>query len=231
MKLWTTIEFEKLPGILKNGFDNPYAAEIVFSNNPEIEADHAMSMQGELAFIEADVPDDKLDFYFMDCIGMWGDDLSNMETDLDYLIEEGAHKKEIDHLRKLIKKGSEARTVTEGLDVFGYACLGNVIPPEMLKLLDPEKMIEAVHTGDENAIASAIETSEATPFKSLNAAFWVWLITIMSQIFGAGYGMQASETEEIVRGEAEQAEEIRKAAAKRPRKKRKRKTPAKTKGE
>ena len=231
MKLWTTIEFSRLPGILKNGFDNPYAAEIVFSTSAEIEADNALSMPGELAFIEAEVPDEQVEDYFMPCLGMWGDDVSNMETDLEYLLEEGGPQEEIDRLRSFIEKGSHANSsgsAKEGFEVFGYACLGAVIPPEMLKLLDPEKMIEAVHTGDGEVIAEAIETSEATPFKSLNAAFWVWLMAILGQIFGPGYGIEP-ESQELVEEEAEQIERMREAAAKRPRKKRKKKSPAKAK--
>lgn len=228
MKLWTSVEFTRLPAILKNGFDNPYAAEITFSNSPEIEAENALSMPGELAFIEAEIPDDQLDNYFMDCIGLWGDDLTNMEADLEYLMERGGSEKEIEGLRKLIERGGAVSTVIEGIEIFGYVCLGNVIPPEMLKLLDPEKMIEAVHTGDENAIAQAIETSEATPFKSLNAAFWVWLITIMSQIFGPGYGIEQSEAQEArEEEEAERISRMRRIASKKPRKKRKKKAPAK----
>jgi hypothetical protein len=228
VKLWTSVEFTRLPAILKNGFDNPYAAEITFSNSPEIEAENALSMPGELAFIEAEIPDDQLDNYFMDCIGLWGDDLTNMEADLEYLMERGGSEKEIEGLRKLIERGGAVSTVIEGIEIFGYVCLGNVIPPEMLKLLDPEKMIEAVHTGDENAIAQAIETSEATPFKSLNAAFWVWLITIMSQIFGPGYGIEQSEAQEArEEEEAERISRMRRIASKKPRKKRKKKAPAK----
>jgi len=228
VKLWTSVEFTRLPAILKNGFDNPYAAEITFSNSPEIEAENALSMPGELAFIEAEIPDDQLDNYFMDCIGLWGDDLTNMEADLEYLMERGGSQKEIEGLQKLIERGGAVRTVIEGIEVFGYVCLGNVIPPEMLKLLDPEKMIEAVHTGDENAIAQAIETSEATPFKSLNAAFWVWLITIMSQIFGPGYGIEQSEAQEArEEEEAERISRMRRIASKKPRKKRKKKAPVK----
>jgi len=228
VKLWTSVEFTRLPAILKNGFDNPYAAEITFSNSPEIEAENALSMPGELAFIEAEIPDDQLDNYFMDCIGLWGDDLTNMEADLEYLMERGGSQKEVEGLRKLIERGGAVSTVIEGIEIFGYVCLGNVIPPEMLKLLDPEKMIEAVHTGDENAIAQAIETSEATPFKSLNAAFWVWLITIMSQIFGPGYGIEQSEAQEArEEEEAERISRMRRIASKKPRKKRKKKAPAK----
>jgi hypothetical protein len=151
-----------------------------------------------------------------------------MEADLEYLMERGGSEKEIEGLRKLIERGGAVSTVIEGIEIFGYVCLGNVIPPEMLKLLDPEKMIEAVHTGDENAIAQAIETSEATPFKSLNAAFWVWLITIMSQIFGPGYGIEQSEAQEArEEEEAERISRMRRIASKKPRKKRKKKAPAK----
>ena len=120
MKLWTSVEFTRLPAILKNGFDNPYAAEITFSNSPEIEAENALSMPGELAFIEAEIPDDQLDNYFMDCIGLWGDDLTNMEADLEYLMERGGSQKEIEGLQKLIERGGAVRTVIEGIEVFGY---------------------------------------------------------------------------------------------------------------
>lgn len=228
MKLWTSVELERLPAILKNGFDNPYAAEITFSNNPEIEAENALSMPGEMAFIEAEIPDGQLDEYFVPCLGLWGDDVSGMETYLESLMEDGAPEEELEKVRKAIETGSKAQSASEGFDVFGYACLGYTIPPEMLKLLDPEKMMEALHSGDQNAVVEAMETAEATPFKSLNAAFWVWLITIMGQIFGPGYGIEPSEAQEAAEEEeAERISRMRKVAAKSPRRKRKKKAPIK----
>jgi hypothetical protein len=221
VKLWTSIELTRLPAILKNGFDNPYAAEITFSNNPEIEAENALSMKDEMAFVEAEIPDGQLDEYFVPCLGLWGDDLTGMESYLESLMEQGAPEEEIEKVRSAIEKGAKAQTASEGFDTFGYACLGYTIPPEMLKLLDPEKTMEALHSGDQDAVVEAIETAEATPFKSLNAAFWVWLITIMSQIFGPGYGIQEpSEAQEAAEeAESEQLEKMREKASKRPRKK------------
>ena len=221
MKLWTTLELERLPHVLRQGFDNPYSEEIIFWNIPEIGAENALSFEGELAFIEAEIPDGKLDEYFTRCMASWGDDTTAMASNLEHMMEEGAPADEISALQKLIERAEVAETGSEGFEIFGYACLAEVLPPEMLKILDPSTMLEAVHSGDVNAVAQAVETAEATPFKSLSAAFWVWLITIMSQIFGPGYGIQEpSEAQEAAEeAEAEQLEKRREKASKRPRKK------------
>lgn len=36
VKLWTTVSLDRLPHILKNGLDNPYAEEIQVSQIPEL---------------------------------------------------------------------------------------------------------------------------------------------------------------------------------------------------
>ena len=178
-------------------------------------------MPDEMAFIEAEIPDGQLDEYFVPCLGLWGDDVSGMESSLEHMMEEGGPQEEIERMQKFIEQASKAQTASEGFEFFGYACLGYTIPPEMLKLLDPEKMMEALHSGDQNAVVEAMETAEATPFKSLNAAFWVWLITIMSQIFGPGYGLPEPSEEQEAAEEArdEQLQKMREKASKRPRKK------------
>lgn len=220
MKLWTTLEFDRLPHVLKNGFDNPFSEEIIFWNVPEIGAENAMSFEGELAFIEAEIPDGQLDDYFTRCMASWGDDTVGMASNLEQMMEEGAPAKEISELEKLIARAEVVQTGSEGFEIFGYSCLGAVLPPEMLKILDPNTMLEAVHSGDVNAVARAVESAEATPFKSLNAAFWVWLITIMGQIFGPGYGVPGQEMqEEQEEARTEELERMREKAAKRPRKK------------
>lgn len=221
MKLWTTVELERLPKILQQGFDNPFSDEILFWNDKEIGAEQAMSFEGELAFIEAEFPDDQLENYFTYCLGSTGDHLSDMEVDIERREEEGADPSEIAELRKAIKKGSEIESAKDSLDFFGYACLAEVLPPATLKLLNLEQTMEAMQTGDKEIIEHAIDTAEATPFKSLSASFWVWLIMVMSQIFGPGHGLpEPTEAQEAAREAQEgQLETMRRKASKRPRKK------------
>lgn len=218
MKLWATVDLHKLPHILQNGLDNPYADEIHFSSHPEMVAEYALESSGELAFIETEIPDGDLDIYFIRCLASHGDHQTDLEADLDHAESE----EEIAEITAAIKAMEEAESAKELLDAFGYVCLYETIPPAMLKLLDPEKMVEAVRSGDANAIAHAVENSEATAFKSLNAAFWVWLMFLLKEIFGPGYGLP--EQEDVGAEEEEgRLERMRETAAKRPRKKRKKK--------
>jgi hypothetical protein len=215
MKLWATVDLQKLPHILQNGLDNPTCDEIHFSNNVEVVANTALESEGELAFIETEIPDDELDNFFVRCLASHGDYQTDMESELSY----AESKEQVAQITVAIKAMEEAESARELLDVFGYACLYQPIPPAMLKLLDPEKMVEAVHSGDTNAIANAVQNSEATAFKSLNAAFWVWLMFLLKEIFGPGYGLP--EQEDVCAEEEEgRLERMREAAAKRPRKKR-----------
>lgn len=222
MKLWTTIGLERLPEILKNGFDNPYADELLFWNNPEIGAENALAFEGELAFIEAEIPDSQIEDYFEPCMGSWSDSISDAESQIESLQEEGGNEESIAQLQRDIKTMDEMKTAQESLNFFGFACLTQTLPPDMLKLLDPTKMLEAVHSGDADAVVEAVQTAEATGFKSLNAAFWVWLMFLLGEIFGPGYGIQQDDTaEEPKEGDAE-----RQTSARRPRRKKKAKKKA-----
>lgn len=221
MKLWSTIPLDRLPGILKNGFDNPYCDEILFWNDVAVGADNALAFDGELAFIEAEIPDDQFEAYFAVCLGLLSDSRSDLQSEIDYGREEGMSAKDIAEMEKDAQIMDKIDTAKDSMDYFGYACLVEVLPPTMLKLLSLEQTMEAVHSGDAAAIAHAVETAEATAFKSLNSAFWVWLIMLMSQIFGPGHGVQESDViEESREQEEERLERMRERAAKRPRKKR-----------
>jgi len=223
MKLWTTISLDRLPEILKNGFDNPHADELLFWNNAEVGAENALAFEGELAFIEAEIPDAQLEDYFEPCLGSWSDARSDAESELESLQEQGGPAEAIAQVERDLKTMDTLETAQDSLNFFGYACLSRRLPPETMKLLDPAKMLEAVHTGDAGALADAVESAEATPFKSLNAAFWVWLMFLLGEIFGPGYGIQQDEaSEERKEAEEEEIQRMREKAAKRPRKKRKR---------
>jgi hypothetical protein len=197
VKLWTTIGLERLPEILKNGFDNPYSDEIHFWNDASIGADNALSFPGELAFIEAEIPDDQFEGFFAPCMGSMSDAMSDAESELEYVRErKGDASEEIAQLEKDLRTINSIDTARDSLDLFGYACLVEVIPTSMLKLLDLEAVMEAVHTGDAESVAHAVQSVEATAFKTLGAAFWVWLMMLMGQIFGPGYGVEQDEPEE-----------------------------------
>lgn len=222
MKLWTTIGLDRLPEILKTGFNNPYADEILFWNNIEAGADDALSFEDELAFIEAEIPDSQLEHYFEPCLGLSGDEMTGIESAMESMQEKGGNEEEIAKMERDIKTIQAMETAQDSLNFFGYVCLTRTLPPEMLKLLDPAKMLEAVQSGDASEIAEAVQNTEATPFKSLNAAFWVWLMFLLGEIFGPGYGIQQDDTaEEPKEGDAE-----RQTAARRPRRKKKAKKKA-----
>lgn len=220
MKLWTTVNLNRLPHVLQNGLDNPYSEEIQFSRDAARLADDVLSMPGELAFLETEIPDDQLDDFFVECVASHSDELSDAEAELEYAQESGEAWR-ADHLRKMLQAAEGEATTMQMLDLFGYVCLGRVLPPSMLKLLDPATMLEAVHSGDVDAVAHAVENAEATAFKSLGANFWVWLMMLMSQIFGPGYGIPGgAEPGELSEEEAEDIERVRASVSKRPRKKR-----------
>jgi len=221
VKLWSTVDLERLPHILKNGFDNPYSDEVLFWNDAKVGADNALAFDGELAFIEAEIPDDQFEAYFAPCLGLLSDSRSDLESEIQYAKERRLPAADIAQMKKDVKVMEEIDTARGSMDFFGYACLVEVIPPSMLKLLSLEQTMEAVHSGDAEAIAHAVETAEATAFKSLGAAFWVWLIMLMSQIFGPGYGIQEGDVaDESQEQEEERLERMRERASKRPRKKR-----------
>ena len=222
MKLWTTVPLDRLPAVLKDGFDNPLSDEILFWNNIRVGAENALSFGDELAFIEAEIPDDQLEAYFSLCIGQIGDEITDTQSQIDYMNEEGEDAGELERDLQVM---TQIETAKESFDFFGYACLSETLPPSMLKLLDLEKTREAVESGNIENVASALETAEATPFKSLSAAFWVWLIFLIREIFGPGYGLPETG-EGSAEEEEERIERMRQTAAaqarKRPRKKKKR---------
>ena len=222
MKLWTTIELERLPATLETGFDNPYSDEIIFYSIPDIAADQALSFEGELAFIETEIPDERVDEFFAPCLGIYGDEMVNDEIYLQDLITAGDEKGAA-LLREHLTAREGVDTGRAGLEVFGYACLAEIIPPSMLKLLDPVTMLEAVQTGDAGAVSNAINTSEATEFKSLGANFWVWLMLLLGQIMGPGYGIPQDTPPEELEDEARKA--VAKARTIKSKKKRKRAKP------
>lgn len=225
MKLWTTLSLDRLPEVLKKGFTNPYSDELLFWNNPQVGAENALSFEGELAFIEAEIPDDQFESYFEPCLGISGDEITDLESQIEFLEEEGGNEGDVSRIKQDIKTIETMETAQDSLDFFGYVCLTKTLPPELLKLLDPAKMLEAVQSGDAGAVANAVEAAEATPFKSLSAAFWVWLIFLIREIFGPGYGLPELE-ESPAEKEEERIERMRQTAAKRarkrPRKKKKR---------
>lgn len=184
-------------------------------------------MEDSLAFLELEIPDDQLDEYLVTCMESHGVDKQNLEMDLEAALEEGGDPKKVAWLENGIRAMEAAETARDYLNVFGYTCLAEAVPPSMLKLLDPAAMLEALHSGDADAVAHAVKNVEATAFKSLNAAFWVWLMMLMGQIFGPSYGMpQGEASEEQDEEEAQRLERMREAATKRPRKKRPRKKSA-----
>lgn len=229
MKLWTTVDLRRLPVILQTGLDNPFSEEIIFRNDPELVAENALTFPEELAFIETEIPDDEIDEWFYYCIGSVGDDHTDAAAMLEWDIEAGrVTQEEVDERMEFIAALETIETGSANLELLGYACLYRVLPPEMLKLLDPTTMLEAKYTGDVDALAEAVETTEATGFTSLSPNFWVWLMLFMSQIFGpdwrGAYEAARAAEQATLKRERKKGRKSRKARRPSQRKKRRRRS-------
>ncbi len=128
--------------------------------------------------------------------------------------EKGYSAEDIEKLHKDLHALETMESGTQSLAYFNFACLGRVIEPYMINLIDPITMMEAVYTGDRVEIETTLWQGEATSLTSLNPAFWVWLMTLLGQILTGGGG--ATQTTE----ELDTAAASRKAAARRARRRR-----------
>jgi hypothetical protein len=210
MRLWTTVDIGELPAILQNGLSNPYLNEDTFTTHAEMAADSALSIEGELAFLEVEVPDDQIEDYFVYCMGLVGDEASDMRTSLESMVEEGDDQDEIRALSEMIEAAENIDSATANLEVLGYACLIGpdvFIPVEWIKVLDPAAMLEAVHSGDASVIAQAVKTTEAKPLSHLGASFWVWLLFFVQSVL-AGHPLAPSDIDRMAR-DSEKAEKLR----------------------
>lgn len=216
MRLWALVDYENLPRYFSTGLDNPSYEEVVFDINHERLAEWAIdSPPGERAFIQVDFPDDELDYWLTECIESAGEDAANLKYDIEdgRLSEEGVAEAyaTIEAYENMDSGGSG------NLAVFGYACLVRTLPPEMIMLLDPTTMMEAVYTGNIGVVAEAIETTEAHGLESLGPGFWAWLMFMVAQML-AGRGGRSQSDEE-----RETAAASRKASARRARQRKRRK--------
>ncbi len=222
----------RLPHIFQNGLDNPTNEEIQFHTTPDLVSEWALSSLEDdpddpLAFIEVDFPDDDIDEWFTYCIATTSDEADNARYALEDDIASGRiTEDQIEAAQEYIQSLESMETGLQSFEVLGYACLFHVVPPEMIKLLDPVTMMEAVYTGDVGAVAEAVETAEVQSFETLGSSFWVWLIFFMSQWFGPKWGTAVEEKEAAEKGEARKRR--RKARRKAKGKKRKRKARATT---
>jgi hypothetical protein len=221
--------------VLQNGLSNPFTDEMTFSSNAEEIADRAMaevdvSGHSAHAFLEVEIPDEEINDYFTVCMELHFLDIQEGPGEaLQEMIESGAPQNQIDALTQEIEAMEAALDSMDMKEVFakmGYACLiapDVVITPDMIKMLDPATMMEALQTGDERLVREAVAKTEAKPLSTLGATFWVWLL-----LFVQGIAQGRLVTPADVRAAAEQIE-AKEAKRKASRKKSRRKARAKQK--
>ncbi len=239
MKLWTSIPLERLPDVFANGLIDRYHEGIEFHLEAELVAEYAMEFVEELAFLEVDFPDDQLDDWLTICMESVDAEITNRGAfnedqveRLETLIEEDPSNPDIPVFQGVIAQDQETLAQIEemslgsqSLTLVGSACIYQVVPISMIKLLDPETMLEAVWTGDVGVLAEAVETTEATGLESLGPSFWVWMMFIFQNMFAVARG--EIDIEPLWKTQA--AEDRAEARKARRRAARRRKGPAKKK--
>lgn len=217
MKLWTTVNIVDLPYIFANGFSNPHGEEILFDVDPERMAENAMEERDDgTMFLEIEIPDEELEVHFAYCMGITIDMASDEAISVQGSIDAGeiTDPEELEaayaHLEAL--NPENIQSAADAIDLFGFVCLGymETIPPGMIKLLDPETMMEAMWTGDVGVVAEAIETTEAVGLESLSPSFWVWIMFLFENMFAVARG-EIDVQPEWMRLAAEDKAEARRA--------------------
>ncbi len=146
-----------------------------------------------------DFPEEDLDSWFLPCMASSYDMLMDDFASIDAMWEDGEiseeeyveGKAELDRLQTALDS-NDARTA---LEIQDFTCLYRPVAPEMIKLLDPATMLEAVVTGDQQAIIEASQAADVKSLETLGPNFWVWLIMFMAGLFGPDWGAQAEEAE------------------------------------
>jgi hypothetical protein len=233
VKLWTVLDLTRIPYIFHDGLTNPYYEEIIFHKDPDILAEQVLDRRMEEgedylpAFIQVDFPDDELDDWFTACLESSfleldeGRDRLQEEWDYGNLTTEQANKwsGDLDALDEALEKDD----VWALFELSGFACLRMVVPPEMLTLLDPATMLEAVLTGDQTAILEAAQMAEAKDFQTLGSGFWVWMIMFMAGLFGPNWAEETAQAEEKARERRARRRRRKPAKKKKPSRKGKKK--------
>ncbi len=234
MRLWASVDLGTLPDIFQNGLIDYSHQGISFHNEPELVAEYALEATGELAFLEGEFPDNELDGWFTLCMEAWSADMTDLEVglarkqeDLVELIdmdpenpEIPSRQEDIDVHAEYLQKVANLSTGSESLEVLGSACIWRTVPITMLKLLNPETMMEAVWTKDLGAIAEAVETTESYGLETLGSSFWVWLMFLFQNIFAAGARKPMTWSEVEAERAAEKGEERKARKKKRAKKSR-----------
>ena len=227
MKLWTALDLRRLPDIFEHGLIDHYHEGIEFSADANLVAEYAQELaetEEALAFLEIDFPDAELDEWLTICLVRASDEQCGLEDDLadqvDHLeavLEDDPGNPEIPALQEDIAQRQEhvaqldaMETGLQSLGLLGYACLYQVAPISMIKILDPVTMLEAVGTGNVSEIAHAVDTTEAVGLESLGGSFWVWLMFLFQNVFAVARG-EIDVEPEWVRQAAEDKAEARKA--------------------
>lgn len=233
MKFWTSIELQALPAVFGTGLDDPSLGGFMVYNDPEYLSDafldakekadeaQAAADRGEeveedefaeyWAFLTFEIPDEEIDEWLTYCMEHAWAIHSHYEMDMEHALEREAPAEEIENIQEGLTLLEDMDNGTKSLAFFDHACLGRVIEPYMINLIDPTTMMEAVYTGERADITTALWQGEATSLTSLNPAFWAWLMMLIGQIL-AGKGQDTQTTEE-----RDTAAASRKAAARRAR--------------
>ena len=235
MKLWTAVSLEDLPDIFQNGLNDYSHQGIQFATDAELTAEYALDFKNELAFLEGEFPDDQIDEWFTICMEAASAEQTDVSSDIGYktadlnaLTEANPEDPSIPGIQDEIAAQQEyadklwnMQTGSESLELTGRACIVTTVPITMLKLLNPETMMEAVWSGDTGAIAEAIETTEAYGLETLGSSFWVWLMFLFQNIFAAGARKPMTWSEVEAERAAEKGEERKARKKKRAKKSRK----------
>lgn len=236
MKLWTIVDLVRVPSIFSEGLTNPYYEEIIFHKTYEFIADSAMEAKAEEgphylpAFLQVDFPDDQLNEWFLPCMATNYDMLYDEQSSIEDRWEGGELTEEeyAEGLKQLelLSNALDSNDMATVFEIHDFACLAMVVPPEMIKILDPATMLEAVLSENQVAIMEAAEMADARGLESMGGSFWVWLIMFMAGLFGPNWSEQAEAEDAVRKGEARRR---RRKGGGRKRAKKKRKTPRKRK--
>ncbi len=227
MKLWTSLDLRRLPDIFEHGLIDHYHEGIEFSADANLVAEYAQELaetEDALAFLEVDFPDAEIDEWLTVCMERSSAEQSGFEYELteevdqlNSMLENDPNnpaipdlQEDIATLQDTLARLEEMSTGSQSLELFGYACLLQVTPISMIRVLDPVTMLEAVGTGNVSEIAYAVDTTEAVGLESLGGSFWVWLLFLFENMFAVARG-EIDVQPEWMRQAAEDKAEARKA--------------------
>lgn len=208
MKLWTSQDLTRLPNIIQFGLIDEYHEGLQFHVDPDGVAEYALALQEDdpdepaMAFLEMEVPDDQLDEWFSVCMEAHSAEHTNAEgemgdtrADLEAMLEEDPNSSDLPGIRDRAVQAEEwfvlvdsVETGAQSIEILGTACINQPIPVTMLRLLNPETMMEVTMSKDIGRIAEAVETTESWGLESLGGAFWIYILFMIQNAFAIARG-------------------------------------------